>query len=265
MKLTLESRSRDVARSAALPLRVGLSPHRVRPAGARFSNLSLCRAPLTPSILRAEGRSRTHPQGRIPGLPEDLNAQRLSTPVELLLLAIAAAFYPALLAVVIIFLGRPHPKRSLTFFLAGRLAREPGPSGWSQSLRRRRSRVSIRRAAVPFERRDHIAPRSACLIGAGAWILALEGRRSRRSRRRTGSPRRPAAGVDEGLTAGWSSVLGIVLEHAGRLVPDRPQGHRIVRSTGPPRRRSWPLVLFNLIMFSFVEAPPPRLPRRTRP
>ena len=39
--------------------------------------------------------------------------------LELLLLAIAAAFYPALLAVVIIFLGRPHPKKLLAFFLAG--------------------------------------------------------------------------------------------------------------------------------------------------
>jgi Sap, sulfolipid-1-addressing protein len=43
----------------------------------------------------------------------------LNTLLELLLLAIAGAFYPALLAVVIIFLGRPHPKRLLAFFLAG--------------------------------------------------------------------------------------------------------------------------------------------------
>jgi hypothetical protein len=41
--------------------------------------------------------------------------------LELLLLAIAGAFYPTLLAVVIIFLGRPHPKRLLAFFLAGAL------------------------------------------------------------------------------------------------------------------------------------------------
>ena len=39
--------------------------------------------------------------------------------LELLLLACAAAFYPALLAVVIIFLGRPHPKRLLFYFLIG--------------------------------------------------------------------------------------------------------------------------------------------------
>src|SRR5215210_2344598 len=39
--------------------------------------------------------------------------------LELLLLAIAAAFYPALLAVVLIFLARPHPKKLLAFFLAG--------------------------------------------------------------------------------------------------------------------------------------------------
>jgi len=39
--------------------------------------------------------------------------------LELLLLACAAAFYPALLAVVIIFLGQPRPKRLLFFFLIG--------------------------------------------------------------------------------------------------------------------------------------------------
>jgi MFS family permease len=39
--------------------------------------------------------------------------------LELLLLACAAAFYPALLAVVIIFLGRPRPKRLLFYFLIG--------------------------------------------------------------------------------------------------------------------------------------------------
>jgi Sap, sulfolipid-1-addressing protein len=43
----------------------------------------------------------------------------MSTLLELLLLAIASAFYPALLAVVIIFLGRPRPARLLAFFLAG--------------------------------------------------------------------------------------------------------------------------------------------------
>jgi Sap-like sulfolipid-1-addressing protein len=39
--------------------------------------------------------------------------------LELLLLACAAAFYPALLAVVIIFLGQPRPKRLLFYFLVG--------------------------------------------------------------------------------------------------------------------------------------------------
>jgi len=45
----------------------------------------------------------------------------LNTLLELLLLAIASAFYPLLLAVVIIFLGRPHPKMLLLYFLAGAL------------------------------------------------------------------------------------------------------------------------------------------------
>ena len=41
--------------------------------------------------------------------------------LELLLLAIASAFYPLLLAVVIIFLARPRPKLLLLYFLAGAL------------------------------------------------------------------------------------------------------------------------------------------------
>ena len=43
----------------------------------------------------------------------------MTTALELLLLAIAASFYPALLAIVIIFLGQPRPKRLLLFFLIG--------------------------------------------------------------------------------------------------------------------------------------------------
>jgi hypothetical protein len=45
----------------------------------------------------------------------------LNNLLELLLLAVASAFYPLLLAVVIIFLGRPHPKLLLLYFLGGAL------------------------------------------------------------------------------------------------------------------------------------------------
>jgi Sap-like sulfolipid-1-addressing protein len=39
--------------------------------------------------------------------------------LELLLLAIAGAFYPTLLAIVVVVLGRPNPARVLAYFLAG--------------------------------------------------------------------------------------------------------------------------------------------------
>ena len=43
----------------------------------------------------------------------------MSDLLQLLLLAVAAAFYPTLLAIVVLVLSRPNPARVLAWFLAG--------------------------------------------------------------------------------------------------------------------------------------------------
>ncbi len=171
----------------------------------------------------------------------------MSTPVELLLLAIAAAFYPALLAVVIIFLGRPHPKRSLTFFLAG---------AWLASLTIGLVAVFVLEGAGldsssrgTFNAAIYIAL-GALAISAGAYLLW-----------RPPKPKKPKENGKPSMTQrvltkdnSWLVfVLGIVLNMPGvwYLIALKDIG----LADWTAAEKVVALVLFNLIMFSFVEAP----------
>ena len=171
----------------------------------------------------------------------------MSTPVELLLLAIAAAFYPALLAVVIIFLGRPRPKRLLTFFLAG---------AWLASLTIGLVAVFVLEGAGldsssrgTFNAAIYIAL-GALAISAGAYLLW-----------RPPKPKKPKGNGKPSMTQrvltkdnSWLVfVLGIVLNMPGvwYLIALKDIG----LADWTAAEKVVALVLFNLIMFSFVEAP----------
>ena len=171
----------------------------------------------------------------------------MSTPLELLLLAIAAAFYPALLAVVIIFLGRPHPKRLLTFFLAG---------AWLASLTIGLLAVFVLDSAeLGSSTRGTV--NATIYIALGALSLFVAGYLLGRPPR----PKKPKKDEKPSMTQrvltkdnSWLVfVLGIVLNMPGvwYLIALKDIG----LADWTAAEKVVALVLFNLIMFSFVEAP----------
>jgi Sap, sulfolipid-1-addressing protein len=171
----------------------------------------------------------------------------LHTLLELLLLAIAAAFYPALLAVVIIFLGRPRPKRLLTFFLAG---------AWLVSMTIGLVVVfGLDGAGIRSSTRGTI--NASIYISVGAFALVVGGYLLGRTPR----PKTPKQDGKPSLTQRYLTkdsswlvfVLGIVLNMPGvwYLIALKDIG-----LTGwTSAEKVLALVGFNLIMFAFVEAP----------
>lgn len=171
----------------------------------------------------------------------------MHTLLELLLLAIAAAFYPALLAVVIIFLGRPRPKRLLTFFLAG---------AWLVSLTIGLVAVfALEGTEIRSSTRGTV--NATIYISLGAFALFIAGYLLGRPPR----PKKPKKDEKPSLTqrvltkdSSWLVfVLGIVLNMPGvwYLIALKDIGLADWTSA----EKVVALVGFNLIMFSFVEAP----------
>jgi len=162
-------------------------------------------------------------------------------------LAIAAAFYPALLAVVIIFLGRPHPKRLLAFFLAG---------AWLVSLTIGLVAVFAMDGAE-LRSSTRGAVNAAVYISIGAFVLVVGGYLLGRPPK----PKKPKKDEKPSMTQrvltkdnSWLVfVLGIVLNMPGvwYLIALKDIGLADWTST----QKVVALVGFNLIMFSFVEAP----------
>jgi Sap, sulfolipid-1-addressing protein len=167
--------------------------------------------------------------------------------LELLLLAIAAAFYPALLAVVIIFLARPHPKRLLAFFLAGALLVS----------------VSIGLAAVTALDGADLGSSSKSSVSAGVYltlgiVAVIVGAHFLRT---TAKPKQPKKDSGPSMTqrvlskdSSWLVfVLGIVLNMPGIwyviglkdiALADYSNAEKVLLVLG-----------FNVIMFALVEAP----------
>ena len=172
----------------------------------------------------------------------------MHTLLELLLLAIAAAFYPALLAVVIIFLGRPRPKRLLTFFLAG---------AWLVSMTIGLVAVFALDGAGVRSSSTRGAINASIYISIGAFALVVGGYLLGRQAR----PKKPKQDGKPSMTqrvltkdSSWLVfVLGIVLNMPGvwYLIALKDIG-----LTGwTSAEKVLALVGFNLIMFAFVEAP----------
>ena len=169
----------------------------------------------------------------------------MSLPLELLLLAIAAAFYPALLAVVIIFLGRPRPKKLLLFFLAGALL----------------ASISIGLIAVFALDGADFGSSAKNSFGAGLYIglgtLGLiAGLYFLRSTPKPKQPKEKPSMTQRVLTrdSSWLVfVLGIVLNLPGvwYLIALKDIG----LSEYSDSVKVLLLLGFNVIMFSFVEAP----------
>lgn len=167
--------------------------------------------------------------------------------LELLLLACAAAFYPALLAVVIIFLGQPHAKRLLFYFLVGAML----------------GSVTIGLVAVFALDAASLGSGSRHSLSAGLYIavgiLALYG-----ARRLFGEPRpKKEKKKKEG-----PSMTDRVLRHQSRwlvvllgIVINMPGlwyliGLKNIALGGYSDPQKVVLVLaFNVVMFAFIELP----------
>ena len=131
---------------------------------------------------------------------------------DVILLAVAAAFYPALLAGVILILTRPNPKRQLAGFLAGGMA------------------ASVTAGVLILYTLDDwaaVAPRSRRAVSAGVYIvvgvlsLASATRlwqrrdaRARRRRSRQGKPSRLARLLGRGSLP-LAVIVGVALNLPG--------------------------------------------------
>jgi hypothetical protein len=167
--------------------------------------------------------------------------------LELLLLAIAGAFYPTLLAVVIVFLGRPHPKQLLALFLAGAML----------------ASISIGIAAVNLLDAADIGSSSRHTFSA--WIYLTFGVVSlvvgAHFLRRPPKPKKPKEDKGPSMTQRvltkdslWLVfVLGIVLNMPGVWYVIGLKD--IALADYGPAAEVALIVGFNLIMFMFIEIP----------
>ncbi len=172
----------------------------------------------------------------------------MSPLVDLLVLAIGAAFYPTLLAVVVILLGRPQPARLLLFFLLGALSIS----------------VTIGLAAVFVLQPENFGGHEHSV---GAWVnlvagmLALVGaalllRAHRRARMRGPAPESTPSRSQRALShgSGW-------IAFAAGIFLDLPSifylvGLKDIALGDYSALESVLLVLgFNLIMFALIEVP----------
>jgi Sap, sulfolipid-1-addressing protein len=168
--------------------------------------------------------------------------------IELLLLAIAAAFYPTLLAVVLIFLGRPHPKRLLMFFLAGALL----------------ASISIGLAAVFALDEANLSTSSRATLNAGVYIgfgaLALvigahfyrePAKKEPKLKKKKGPSLTDRVGSHE--SAWFVFVAGMVLNLPGMwyLIALKD----IALASYSDAAKVVLVVGFNLIMFALIEVP----------
>lgn len=165
----------------------------------------------------------------------------------MLLLAIASAFYPVLLAVVIIFLGRPHPKKLLLFFLAGAMLVS----------------VAIGLAAVNFLNAASLGSSSRHSFGGGVYIalgitaivVGLHFLRTRPKAKPAKKDKKPSL-TDRALSrdSTWLVfVLGIVLNMPGiwYLAALKNIGLGDYSEAAEVAL----VLVFNVIMFSFIEIP----------
>jgi hypothetical protein len=168
--------------------------------------------------------------------------------LELLLLAIASAFYPVLLAVVIIFLGRPHPKKLLLFFLAGALL---------VSVAIGLAAVSVLDAAdIGSSTRRSVGAGVYLAIGIAALVVGLHFVRTAPRQKKKEEKKSGPSMTQRALTKDSSWLvfaLGIVLNLPGLWYI---MGLKDIGLGNYSDAVAVLLVLgFNVIMFSFIEIP----------
>lgn len=174
---------------------------------------------------------------------------------EIFLLAVAAAFYPTLLAIVILILSRPRPVRLLAAYLAG---------GMIVSVGIGCAIVFALEGAGPPSKRT-VDPAVDLVVGTVsilvAWMLATR-RDPRPGRLRNRRERARAAGKQHGSwTTRAVSHDSVVVAFVLGIVLDLPSVWYLValkdisQANNPTAVDVLLIVAFNLIMFVLIEVP----------
>ncbi len=166
---------------------------------------------------------------------------------ELLLLAVASAFWPALIAVVIVSLRAPHPGRLMASFLAAGLLTTV-TIGLAIIYTLRRSPATSTSSEHSFGPAVLIVAGVLAVVGA----LVLAHRHARAQPKTDGGPGRIEQMLDRGVPLAF--VAGILLNIIPGVLPFVALKDIAAMDTGVPETVAL-LLCFYLIMFAFVEVP----------
>jgi hypothetical protein len=176
--------------------------------------------------------------------------------IEILPLALGSAIYPTLLALVVLIIGRPNPRRLLLGFLCGAL---------TTSLAIGCAIVFGLTSSNAVGGSDHTVGPGVNFVVAGLmllllWILAtdrdrgLRERRARKKEARAGDDRDPLSQRLLARDSVWIAfVVGMALNLPGALYLVALKD--IAAADLPTSQAVLYIVLYNLIMFQWAEIP----------
>lgn len=179
-------------------------------------------------------------------------------PVTLVLLALAAAVYPTLLAGVVLILGQPKPLRMLLGFLAG---------GLTISLVAGIAIIRALESSGAFDTTHHSTkPIVSIVLGAVSLLVAwgiASGRISRglRERKRKRPERAPSTPARPSVTTRALSRGSVAMAFAAGLVLNLPGVWylealtEIAKADPSTASALLQILVFNVIMFALVEFP----------
>jgi hypothetical protein len=176
--------------------------------------------------------------------------------VNLILLALAAAVYPTLLAAVILILTRPNPLRMLVGFLAGGLSISVVAGFVLVQLLESSDAVSkSHSSSKPIA--DIVIGAASLLVAVGVWSGHIErGFRKRQPPEQQRAKKRRNSMTSRVLSRGsvtMAFIAGLVLNLPGVWYLDALVG--IAKTKSSDASALLQILLFNVIMFALVELP----------
>jgi hypothetical protein len=179
---------------------------------------------------------------------------------QIIALACLAALFPLMLAAVVVMLTRPKPKRLLVSFLIG---------GWAMSMTAGLLVLKAFSGSDPevLGSSDTVHPGAYLLLGvlclAAAFVLGTARGAEVRARRAAAKPAKPAKPASEGPSKAERALGGdkpLVAFAVGAVI-NLPgiyyltALHDLATGDYSTAQQLTAIVIFNLIMFSFVEIP----------
>lgn len=174
--------------------------------------------------------------------------------LDLIILALAAAVYPTLLAGVILILSRPSPLRMLVAFLAGGMTISVA-AGYAIVSALESSEVVSKSNSSNKPIVDIVVGSVSLLVGWGIWSGNI--RRMRRKRTRSEAEGKHRSSLTSRALARGSITMafiaGLVLNLPGVWYLDALAG--IAKAKPSHAAALSQILVFNLIMFALVEIP----------